>query len=760
MMINIIAKKMVKKYVVLVALVIFNPATQAEVVTDGSLGAKTNLPGPDFVIESQLGQAVGTNLFHSFETFNLQANESAIFRGATHIERVISRVTGGQASVFNGKLISEIPEADFYFINPAGILLGKNASLDISGSLYLSTADYLTLGEGGYFAIEGQESSILTTAPPIAFGFLDHPIGKMTIDGSLLATPTLEVVEQNLKAGMPVPAKTLGLVGGDMEINNAALSASGKIHLTSVAAPGEVPIDTRSLPQSLPAEFGKITITHFLTNEEKIEQTVERSGNLMTTGAGGGEIFIRAGQLILDYGYLFADTFGQEDGQGIRLDITEKLVLKNAARITSDVFQHQDFPIISMSNAGHIDITSQIIEITGGSQISSINNTAIGKAGNITLLAQIYLAIEGYVTSETNAGKQSISSAILSGSGGFGPGGNIYIKTPELVLDNLGEIRSETLGFNHAGHILAEVGQLTLLGGAQINASTGRVGLTLQQVAGQGGNITISAPNGIIIDGQGSFFNDNQLVTRSSGLLSNTFNQGIGGLISLTTSSLTMKNHGQIQSATGYEGNGGQLNITATQLLMDHASFTTHSGGNGFAGHISLQSQQANLTDSQITTNSFFSGGGNIEINILNQLHLINSQISARAQGEQTIHQGGNLTFGEDLSPQIITLNNSQLLANAYAGNGGNIKVIANNLVLSSDSVLNASSELGIDGEIKIEATSRIFDEVEMLPAVFAQNLLVNSCDPLTSALRLRQESTFSIFGRIGLSIKPEEMQF
>lgn len=760
MMINTIVIKMVKKYVVLVALVIFNPATQAEVVTDGSLGAKTNLPGPDFVIESQLGQAVGTNLFHSFETFNLQANESAIFRGATHIERVISRVTGGQASVFNGKLISEIPEADFYFINPAGILLGKNASLDISGSLYLSTADYLTLGEGGYFAIEGQESSILTTAPPIAFGFLDHPIGKMTVDGSLLATPTLEVVEQNLKAGMPVPAKTLGLVGGDMEINNAALSASGKIHLTSVAAPGEVPIDTRSLPQSLPAEFGKITITHFLTNEEKIEQTVERSGNLMTTGAGGGEIFIRAGQLILDYGYLFADTFGQEDGQGIRLDITEKLVLKNAARITSDVFQHQDFPIISMSNAGHIDITSQIIEITGGSQISSINNTAIGKAGNITLLAQIYLAIEGYVTSETNAGQQSISSAILSGSGGFGPGGNIYIKTPELVLDNLGEIRSETLGFNHAGHILAEVGQLTLLGGAQINASTGRVGLTLQQVAGQGGNITISAPNGIIIDGQGSFFNDNQLVTRSSGLLSNTFNQGIGGLISLTTSSLTMKNHGQIQSATGYEGNGGQLNITATQLLMDHASFTTHSGGNGFAGHISLQSQQASLTDSQITTNSFFSGGGNIDINIPNQLHLINSQISARAQGEQTIHQGGNLTFGEDLSPQIITLNNSELLANAYAGNGGNIKVIANNLVLSSDSVLNASSELGIDGEIKIEATSRIFDEVEMLPAVFAQNLLVNSCDPLTSALRLRQESTFSIFGRIGLSIKPEEMQF
>jgi filamentous hemagglutinin family protein len=756
--------KMVIKYVVLVALVIFNPITLAEVVTDGSLGAKTNLPGPDFVIESQLGQAVGTNLFHSFETFNLQANESAIFRGATHIERVISRVTGGQASVLNGKWISEIPEADFYFINSAGILLGKNANLDISGSLYLSTADYLTLGEGGYFAIEGQELSVLTTAPPIAFGFLDHPIGQITVGGSLLATPTALAAREYLSTGTPVPANTLSLIGGDMEINNGTLSASGKIYLASVAASGEVPVDSSSLAQSFPAKSGKITITNSANSESNLARAI---GNLTTTGVGGGEIFIRAGQLILDRGYLSADTFGGEDGQGIQLELQEKLVLKNAARITTNTYQESPYvvpsTIIPTGNAGEIRITSEVIEITGGSQISSVSYIGTsGKAGDIILLAQTGLAIEGYANFvlDGETGQQSLSSGILSGSWGTGLGGDIYIKTPELVLDNLGEIRSETLGFNHAGYILAEVGQLMLLGGAQINAGTGRVGLRLQQVAGRGGNITISASNGVIIEGKGSFFLNNQLVTRSSGLLSNTFNQGVGGLISLTSSSLTMKNHGQIQSATGYEGDGGQLNITATQLLMDHASFTTHSGGNGFAGHISLQSEQASLTDSQITTNSFFSGGGNIDVDIPDQLHLINSQISARAQGEQAIHQGGNLTFGEDLSPQIITLNNSQLLANAYAGNGGNIKVIANNLVLSSDSVLNASSELGIDGEIKIEATSRIFDEVEMLPDVFAQNLLVNSCDPLTSALRLQEESTFSIFGRTGLSIKPEEMQF
>lgn len=53
----------------------------AEIVTDGSLGTAQKLTGPDFVIEARLGQQVGTNLFHSFETFNLEAPEQAIFRG-------------------------------------------------------------------------------------------------------------------------------------------------------------------------------------------------------------------------------------------------------------------------------------------------------------------------------------------------------------------------------------------------------------------------------------------------------------------------------------------------------------------------------------------------------------------------------------------------------------------------------------------------------------------------------------------------------
>jgi len=752
----------IKKYIALIGLIFFNHITLAEIITDGHLGARVELPGPNFVIESQLGQERGANLFHSFEKFNLQANESAIFHGGGHLERVITRVTGGQASDLNGQFISQIPQADFYFFNPAGILLGKDVNFEISGSLYLSSADYLTLGEGGYFTVAEQDSSVLTAAPPIAFGFLDHPIGKITVDGSLLAIPTLEASDRDWRVGQPVPAKTLSLVGGDIEINNGILSASGKISLVSVAASGEIPVDSQSLTESFPTQLGKITITNSLTEPET--NLALNIGNLTTTNAGGGKIFIQAGQLILDHAYLFADTMGQENGQGIQLNIQERLVLKNASRINSHVFstkyslssyyhKYQEFE--PTGNAGNIDITSPIIEINDGSQISSVSELGTyGNAGDITLLAQAYLTIQGSDT----IGQSTLSSGILASSWGPGLGGNIDIKTPILRLDQIGEIRTETLGLNRAGNMLIEVDQLNLLGGAQINASTGRFNLGLEQLEGQSGNITISAQQGITIEGEGLFLANNQWIIRHSGILSNTLNQGTGGLITLTTPNLTINHHGQIQSASNYNGHGGWINITAPQLQMNQGSLTTHSNGNGFAGNISLQTQKASLIDSQITTNAHSSGGGDMDINIVNQLDLINSQISAQAQGELPIHQGGNLTFGQASSPQIISLNNSQLLANAYAGNGGNIQVIANHLILSSDSLLDASSELGIDGEIKLEATNRIFDEVEILPTIFAQNRLTNSCNPLTSPLS-SLSSTFIILGRGGLSENTQEMQ-
>ncbi len=116
---------------------------------DGSLGPAGSLVGPDFEIPDAVGTRKGSNLFHSFGTFDLSAGEVATFSNAgAPINNVIGRITGGTASTIDGTIRSTIPDANLYLLNPSGILFGPNAALDVMGSFHVSTADYLKFGDG------------------------------------------------------------------------------------------------------------------------------------------------------------------------------------------------------------------------------------------------------------------------------------------------------------------------------------------------------------------------------------------------------------------------------------------------------------------------------------------------------------------------------------------------------------------------------------------------------------------------------------
>ena len=127
--------------VCLVALVLRAEAN-AQIVLDGSVGPAGALSGPDFAIGAELGTTLGPNLFHSFSDFNILTGESATFSGPDAIDNVVSRVTGGSVSTIDGLLRSTIAGADFYLVNPSGILFGANAALDVDGSFHARTADH------------------------------------------------------------------------------------------------------------------------------------------------------------------------------------------------------------------------------------------------------------------------------------------------------------------------------------------------------------------------------------------------------------------------------------------------------------------------------------------------------------------------------------------------------------------------------------------------------------------------------------------
>jgi filamentous hemagglutinin family protein len=228
-------------YVIFIITLNITAISHAEIILDGTLGHSDSLPGPNYLIGADLGKQHSNNLFHSFQSFNLQNSESATFSGPDGIDNIISRVTGGNPSHIDGLLRSTIPNADLYFLNPAGVMFGPNVRLDIPASLYISTADYLKLGDDGRFDVAQPENSLLTVAPPSAFGFLDASVGKIDVNGSWLWMS---------KDNKWTFGNTLALVGGDISIKEEALpingsvfkksgslvSMDGQIHLISVAS--------------------------------------------------------------------------------------------------------------------------------------------------------------------------------------------------------------------------------------------------------------------------------------------------------------------------------------------------------------------------------------------------------------------------------------------------------------------------------------------------------------------------------------------
>jgi filamentous hemagglutinin family protein len=144
----------------------------AEVVTDGLVGPVQSLSGPDYLVPHDIGTIVGQDLLHSFQTFSIFQGESATFTGPDHIANVISRVTGGDVSTIDGILRSQVGQADFFFINPAGIVFGENAQIDVPAAFHASTEDESRFADGSFFSASDPDGSVLSIAQPEAFGFL------------------------------------------------------------------------------------------------------------------------------------------------------------------------------------------------------------------------------------------------------------------------------------------------------------------------------------------------------------------------------------------------------------------------------------------------------------------------------------------------------------------------------------------------------------------------------------------------------------
>jgi filamentous hemagglutinin family protein len=595
----------------MIALLIINCSIHAEVVLDGTVGKSGALPGPDYLIGANLGEQQGSHLFHSFQDFNLNSHESATFSGANSIRNIISRVTGGNPSQIDGLIRSTIPNANMYFINPYGIMFGPNASLDVQGSFHASTADYLRLKDGGRFDARHPNNSILTIAPIEAFGFMDNP-APISLEGrGEISDSDDEITGLNVSVG-----KTLSLIGGNIEIKQGTffktvdddekesitrlpmLSAPhGRVNLIGVASQGEVNLGDNLADFS---SFSRLADIHLTEN-----------ALVQSSGEGGGDIFIRGGQLFVDNSAIEAKTLGHKDGGeiGIRAN---SLSLINGASINGNT--------VSTGQGSNIDVRATESITVAGENNHAENSAIYARSGIYKKLTDDNLGKTGKISLEAKNISFKDGAIISTSTYGGGNGGELIIKAEELA-SFVGEgTRATTVGAatysksdhaGDAGDILIEAQNISFKDGSYITTST--------KGNSNGGNVTLKASD-VTFQGESSKADGSDIYMIATG-------DGDGGDLLIEAQNISFKDGSYITTSTKGNGNGGNVTLKGYELVSFVgegtekatrivATTNSKSDNAGDAGDILIEAKNISFTDgSYITTSTKCNRkGGNVTL--------------------------------------------------------------------------------------------------------------------------------------------------
>jgi filamentous hemagglutinin family protein len=141
----------------LIALAQITPAN------DGT-GTVVTPNGNRFDINGGQKSGNGGNLFHSFQQFDVNQGQTANFLSAPEIQNILVRI-GGDISIIDGILQVTGGNSNLYLMNPAGIVFGQNASLNLPASLIATGAGGILFGNDRFSAVGANDYQALTGSP-------------------------------------------------------------------------------------------------------------------------------------------------------------------------------------------------------------------------------------------------------------------------------------------------------------------------------------------------------------------------------------------------------------------------------------------------------------------------------------------------------------------------------------------------------------------------------------------------------------------
>ncbi|MEQ8956377.1 MAG: filamentous hemagglutinin N-terminal domain-containing protein, partial [Coleofasciculus sp. C2-GNP5-27] len=526
--------------------------------------------------------------------------------------------------------------------------------------------------------------------------------------------------------------------GGIVSISTGKLSLrDGATVITSTAGTGDA--------GRIDINADKITVTGAVMGPDNPLPSAIGSEITETSKGQGNEININTRTLsVTDSGFISASTRGQSEtgsnAGNINIVATESVVFdgnKGGDFDPSGAFVGvlED----GIGNGGTLTITTPSLSVTNGAQIEAeLRSGATGDAGKIIVNANGSVSISG-----ADTGLFTNTEANTTGQGG-----EILIESGSFMAKDGARLSTSTAGEGDAGRVVVNANAIQLFG-----EDTGLFSNAAEGSSGDGGLIEITGNALILKDGA-------QISTDTAG----TGNAG-NTVVNVDNVITIMGENTGIFSSTTPEstGNSGSIFIDPQLVqIRDGGAISVDSEGTGTGGSIQLQGGQLILDNGRISAEAASDDGGNIALSLDNIIILREgSLISATAGKDSGFGNGGNIQIA---TPFIVAVpgQNSDITANAFEGDGGNIGIAANALffiefrdldnprdVITND--ITVSSEFGVDGTFSL--TSPEIDPESGL--IKLPDQLADTSNQVVKTCAAAEGNVFTITGRGGVPSDP-----
>jgi filamentous hemagglutinin family protein len=662
-----------------IAMIAISPVLLAAPVTAQSITAAqdgTNtviLPnGQRFDITG--GTQAGANLFHSFQQFGLSQGQVANFLSQPNIQNILGRVVGGDPSVINGLIQLTGGSSNLYIMNPAGVIFGSNASLNVPASFTATTANGIQVGNS-WFGMNTIASDLKNlTGTPNAFAFTSPSTNIQNQTGVIVNQGNLNVSQ----------GKSITLVGGIVINTGTIQSPNGNINIVAVPDGKYVRITPEGgvlsfdLAIATQQELGNTTLItgidlpKLLTGSGIVAPT--KAGDAIASGnLTAANINVLANRYDTTQASLTATNI-QQGWNFVFIDST----IKNYQTLLDGTKGGSSVTVINPDQYGIAQVTATLASVTGANSLHIVSE---GDVGNFWL-GKDFVSTENIAkySNDLQAWKTSLS-----------PAANILLYACNLASGENGTALVQAVK-NYTGHDVA--------------ASTNRTGAV---ALGGDWNLeyqTGAKPASVIFNNAATSAYQNTLailtVLNTADTGANSLRERIGaalagdtikfdptlngtaivltGEIAFTTSDLTISGNGSTNTIIDGGGVGRVFNITAN-VPVTFDSVTIRNGSVAGNGGGIRSSGAVTLTNSTVSVNmtSFNGNGGGIFSN--GAVTLTNSTVS----GNTASNNSGGIS-----SNGAVTLTNSTVSGNMASGNSGGI--LSNGAVTLTNSTVSGNT--------------------------------------------------------------------